>query len=80
MATLRLETEVLKPRDPSIANENDWPEFQLHNAEVRNAARRLSNLLHAGDDTPVTITGDLVALDTIQPYRASCMVVMLSCR
>jgi len=76
MAVRKLESQVLKPRDPSITSENDWPEFQLRNAEVRNDAGRLFNLLHTDDDRPVIITGDFIAFNTLQshrvPYTYSC--------
>lgn len=71
MSTRKLENEVLKPRDPTIASENDWPEFQLRNVEVRNKKGNLFNLLHVYETTPVTVTGDLVLFEEIQQYRAS---------
>lgn len=70
MTARKSENEVLKPKDPAIASENDWPEFQLRNVEVRNESKSLSNLLHVDEANPVTVTGDLVAFDEIQPYCA----------
>jgi hypothetical protein len=70
MTTRKSEKEVLKPKDPAIASENDWPEFQLRNVEIRKESRSLFSLLHVNEASPVTVTGDLVAFDEIQPYCA----------
>ncbi|KAK7516419.1 uncharacterized protein IWZ02DRAFT_491368 [Phyllosticta citriasiana] len=63
------ESEVLKPRDPSISDENDWHEFVLSNAEVRDAeTNSIANLLIADDISPVTITGRLEPVEKNQAH------------
>ncbi|KAK7627660.1 hypothetical protein IWX47DRAFT_787764 [Phyllosticta citricarpa] len=63
------ESEVLKPRDPSISDENDWHEFVLSNAEVRDAeTNSLANLLIADDVSPVTIVGRLEPVEKNQAH------------
>lgn len=53
------ESKALRPRNPAIADENDWPEFQLRNVEVTARNGRLASLLHADPNCPVTVTGTL---------------------
>jgi len=64
-----VESAVLKPRDPSITSENDWPEFELANVEVKDKKGDHSNLLLASDAMPMTITGNLVLNKTQQQFR-----------
>lgn len=65
MVTPIVESAVLKPRDPSITSENDWPEFQLDNVEVKEKNGDHSNLLFASSTMPMTVTGNLI-LDKAQ--------------
>jgi hypothetical protein len=62
MAPPRAEEEVLKPLDPALIPEkfeNEWPEFQLKNAAVRDADGELVSLLAANAKNLLTITGEL---------------------
>ena len=67
MATPIVESAVLKPRDPSITSENDWPEFQLSNVEVKEKKGHYFNLLLASNAMPMTVTGNLI-LDKTQQH------------
>jgi len=67
MATPIVESAILKPRDPSITSENDWPEFQLINVEVKEKKGHHVNLLLASNTMPMTVTGNLV-LDKTQQH------------
>ncbi|KAK5020444.1 hypothetical protein LTR60_000508 [Cryomyces antarcticus] len=54
-----LESKVLKP-DPSVLDDNDWPEFLLTNVEVLDPKdSSLINLFKADEFLPVTVTGKL---------------------
>lgn len=56
------ETSVLRPRDPSQVNSDDWPEFELKQAFVfdpEDPNRAPVSLLHAGRYRPLSITGKL---------------------
>jgi hypothetical protein len=67
MADPIVESAVLKPRDPSIESEDDWPEFQLANVEVKEKNGHHFNLLLASNTMPMTVTGNLV-LDKTQRH------------
>jgi hypothetical protein len=67
MATPVVESAVLKPRDPSIASEDEWTEFQLTNVEVKEKKGHHYNLLLASNKMPMTVTGNLV-LDKTQRH------------
>ncbi|KAJ5227048.1 uncharacterized protein N7469_007054 [Penicillium citrinum] len=57
--TSREET-VLPPIDPSIGDENEWPEFELTDAKVLRPGKMLyANLLDASEQTPVQVIGCL---------------------
>ncbi|KAL0263706.1 hypothetical protein SLS55_002687 [Diplodia seriata] len=57
------ETSVLNPHDPALTDENEWEEFQLAGAEVRDPATgEPASLLHADATTPVTVLGRLEAV------------------
>ncbi|EKG15623.1 hypothetical protein MPH_07058 [Macrophomina phaseolina MS6] len=63
------EAEVLKPHDPSLTDENDWEEFQLASAEVRDAATdEPTSLLDADAASPVTVIGRLEPLPRDQSH------------
>lgn len=56
------ETNVLKARDPSLTNSDDWPIYKIKSAVVYDPAHpmiELVSLLHAGVHRPLTITGRL---------------------
>ncbi|KAG9892028.1 hypothetical protein KCU98_g2087, partial [Aureobasidium melanogenum] len=56
------ETSILRPRDPSQVNSDDWPEFELKQAFVfdpEDPHRAPVSLLHAGHYRPLSITGKL---------------------
>jgi hypothetical protein len=53
------ELKVLRPRDPTFEDENQWPIFRLRNVEVVSKDGELANLLHAGPSYPVTLVGTL---------------------
>ncbi|KAF2104787.1 hypothetical protein NA57DRAFT_70993 [Rhizodiscina lignyota] len=54
------ENKVLKPRDPSMRSEDDWPQIFLSNAEIVDSKHgQIANLLEADTKTPVTVTGRL---------------------
>ncbi|KAI9713055.1 MAG: hypothetical protein M1820_001040 [Bogoriella megaspora] len=64
-----LESDVLRPKDPSLVDDNDWPEFLLTNAEVHDTKSwEHVNLLHADEHAPVTVTGKLEGLDRSQAH------------
>jgi len=67
MADPIAESAVLNPRDPSIASEDDWPEFQLADAEVKEKKGHHYSLLLANNAMPMTVTGNLV-LDKTQQH------------
>lgn len=55
------ETEVLKPRDPSLLrSEDDWPQILLTNVEIRDSKNgEIANLLEADTKTPMRVIGRL---------------------
>lgn len=56
------ENSILRPRDPSQLNSDEWPEFELKQAFVydpEDPSRAPASLLHAGQYRPLTITGKL---------------------
>ena len=60
MAHTTSETEILRPRDPSLTDSNDWPDFQLTDVEVFDPRTELlSSLILADDTRPVCVTGRL---------------------
>lgn len=60
MGTSTPENEILKPRDPSLIDSNDWPDFQLEDVEVFDPrSEMLSSLLFADESRPLCVTGRL---------------------
>ena len=60
------ESAVLAPRDPSLTNSDDWPEFRLNDASVTFTNERwadpghfTTSLLGASEHEPVRVTGKL---------------------
>lgn len=63
------ESRVLKPRDPSIADKDEWPQFKLTNVDIYNADETaLVSLLKADERLPVTVVGTLEALEEDQAH------------
>jgi hypothetical protein len=63
------EEEVLRPIDPSIADSDDWPIFELDNASVAFESNgKPASLLEAYADTPLKVQG--VLLKSSQPDSA----------
>jgi len=61
-AIMTAEISILRPRDPSQLNSDEWPEFELKQAFVydpEDPTRAPASLLHAGQYRPLTITGKL---------------------
>jgi hypothetical protein len=54
------ELRVLRRKDALIIDENDWPQFDLREAEVRAGDGSLTSLFLAGSENPVNITGQLI--------------------
>ena len=72
------EENVLKERDPSLDDENEWEEFSLIEARVLIPGKsRYANLLNASPDNPVQVTGCLDEVEEEQeslsssPHRSS---------
>ncbi|KAJ5160028.1 uncharacterized protein N7482_007032 [Penicillium canariense] len=54
------EDNVLRPLDPSITDENDWPELDLVDVKVLRPGKMLyANLLEAAEQNPVQVIGCL---------------------
>jgi len=64
------ETDVLKPTDSTIADDNDWPEFSLTNTSITDASDTTASLLNASPGNPVTVTGRLERLQQDQIHLA----------
>ena len=74
MATIA-EHRILKPRDPSIEDSNEWEQFQLTGVEVRNATtNELSSMLLADAHNPLSVMG---RLGNVEPEQAH--LCTLSC-
>ena len=60
-----LEEDVLKPRDPSLRNSDEWPTFNLKNISVTSQVTgELCSLLAAYKGHPVTVLGKLEKVDS----------------
>jgi len=76
------ESQILKPRSPTITDENEWPEFTLTNVDCHDSQGELVSLLDADEKNPLTVTGKLVPLPKSQshlrtPLSALCPVLVL---
>jgi hypothetical protein len=61
-AIMTTEDPILRPRDPSQLNSDEWPEFELKQAFVfdpEDPDRAPVSLLHAGQYRPLSISGKL---------------------
>ncbi|PKY03583.1 hypothetical protein P168DRAFT_237220 [Aspergillus campestris IBT 28561] len=66
------EDNVLKPRDPSLTDENDWEEFSLSEVRILLPGKsRYANLLAASPDNPVQVTG---CLDEVEEEQESLVI------
>jgi hypothetical protein len=54
------ELKVLRSKDAALEDENDWPQFDVRDVEVRDAKGELTSLFDAAPDHPVTLSGTLV--------------------
>ncbi|KAI9667536.1 MAG: hypothetical protein M1821_000352 [Bathelium mastoideum] len=63
------ESDILRPKDPILIDDNEWPEFLLTNAEVYDArTEELVSLLHADEYSPVNVRGKLEGLHKSQVH------------
>ncbi|KIW11991.1 hypothetical protein PV08_09265 [Exophiala spinifera] len=63
MSTLP-EERVLKPLDPVPEDVNEWPDFALRDVKVFYQGKgRYADLLHASEETPLCVVGELMPLD-----------------
>lgn len=63
------EDQVLKPRDPSVEDENEWQEFSLTDVKVLIPGKsRYANLLDASPDNPVRVVGSLNEVEDEQGH------------
>ena len=59
-----LEEDVLKPKDPSLRNSDEWPTFNLKKISVTSQKTgELCSLLAAHKGHPVTVLGRLEKID-----------------
>ena len=60
-----LEEDVLKPKDPSLRNSDEWPTFNLKKITVASQKTgELCSLLTAHKGHPVTVSGKLEKVDS----------------
>jgi hypothetical protein len=60
---------ILKPRDPSVEDENEWEEFSLTDVKVLIPGKsRYANLLDASPDNPVRVVGSLNEVEDEQGH------------
>lgn len=63
------EDQILKPRDPSVEDENEWEEFSLADVKVLIPGKsRYANLLDASPDNPVRVVGSLNEVEDEQGH------------
>lgn len=63
------EDQILKPRDPSVEDENEWEEFSLAEVKVLIPGKsRYANLLDASPDNPVRVVGSLNEVEEEQGH------------
>ena len=54
------ELKVLRRKEPTLEDENEWPQFDVRDVEVRDFAGEICSLFSATPDNPVTLTGTLI--------------------
>ena len=60
-----LEEDVLKPKDPSLHNSDEWPTFNLKKISVTSSETgEQASLLSAHKGHPVTVSGKLEKVDS----------------
>lgn len=60
-----LEEDVLKPKDPSLRNSDEWPTFNLKRISVTSQKTgELCSLLAAHKAHPVTVSGKIEKIDS----------------
>lgn len=60
-----LEEDVLKPKDPSLRNSDEWPTFNLKRISVTSQKTgELCSLLAAHKAHPVTVCGRIEKIDS----------------
>ena len=60
-----LEEDVLKPKDPSLRNSDEWPTFNLKRISVTSQKTgELCSLLAAHKAYPVTVSGKIEKIDS----------------
>ncbi|OAP63081.1 hypothetical protein AYL99_02308 [Fonsecaea erecta] len=65
------EERVLKPLDPVPDDVNDWPDFALRETKIFYQGKgRYADLLHASEETPLCVVGELMPLDDEQEHLA----------
>jgi hypothetical protein len=65
------EDTVLRPIDPSITDENEWPDFDLVDVKVLRPGKMLyANLLDATERNPVQVIGCLELKEDQNHLRA----------
>lgn len=71
------EDTVLRPIDPSITDENDWPDFDLVDVKVLRPGKMLyANLLDATEQNPVQVIGCLELRgdqNNLRAYSITCL-------
>lgn len=60
-----LEEDVLKPKDPSLRNSDEWPTFNFKKINVTSSKTgEQASLLSAHKGHPVTVSGKLDKIDS----------------
>lgn len=61
------EDQILKPRDPSVEDENEWEEFSLTDVKILVPGKsRYANLLATSPENPVRVIGCLSEVEEEQ--------------
>lgn len=71
------EDQILKSRDPSVEDENEWEEFSLTDVKVLIPGKsRYANLLDASPENPVRVVGSLNEVEDEQEHLG---MLFISC-
>lgn len=60
------ELKVLRRKEPTLEDENEWPQFDVRDVEVRDYKGSLTSLFNATPDNPVTLTGTLITKSELE--------------
>lgn len=72
------EDQILKPRDPSVEDENEWEEFSLTDVKVLIPGKsRYANLLDASPDNPVRVVGSLNEVEDEQGHLGMTLISLV---